>query len=52
MSNLFQTQIEQLLAEADPQNNLQSQVEVPVTHVAESINVVPPFLQHAQTVPR
>jgi hypothetical protein len=52
MSNLFQTQIQQLLAEANPRNNLQSQVEVPVAHMAESINVVPPFLQHARTVPR
>jgi hypothetical protein len=41
MSNLFQSQIQQLLAEADPQNDLQSQVEVPLAHVAESINVIP-----------
>jgi hypothetical protein len=47
MSNLFQSRIQQLLAEADPQNDLRSQVEVPVAHVAESINVIPLFLQHA-----
>jgi hypothetical protein len=51
-SNLFQSQIQQLLVDANPQDDPRSQVEVPVTQVAASVNVVPPFLQHARTVPR
>jgi hypothetical protein len=36
----------QLLENPDPQDDSQSQVEVPIPNMVTSVDVVPPILQH------